>query len=137
MARDTIHFIVREALEKEGWIVTDDPMSISVGKTSVQIDLAAEKVLFAEREKEYIAVEIKSFEQPSLLNGFYEVLGQYLIYKEAIAMSSPERTLFLALSRNAYKRVDEFPFLRHRVVQYDIKMIVVDIDQKQIHQWFK
>ncbi len=31
MARDLFHNIVRSALEKDGWIITDDPLSIRCG----------------------------------------------------------------------------------------------------------
>lgn len=137
MARDYIHDAVREALEKDGWIVTEDPLLVSVGKTSAQIDLAAEKMMFAERGTEYIAVEIKSFKRPSLLNAFYETLGQYLIYREALLQEGSYRTLFLAISTSTHHRIDEFQFLRERVVQFGIKILVVNVEQKEIIQWFK
>jgi hypothetical protein len=33
MARDKYHFQVREALEKEGWTITHDPLIIPIGTT--------------------------------------------------------------------------------------------------------
>ena len=45
MARDKFHQEVREALEKEGWKITDDPLYIKVGKIPVQIDLGAELII--------------------------------------------------------------------------------------------
>nr|WP_084669062.1 element excision factor XisH family protein [Spirulina major] len=30
MAKDRFHFIVRNALEKEGWTITDDPLFLRV-----------------------------------------------------------------------------------------------------------
>ena len=58
MARDRFHGAVKNALEKEGWIITADPYQISVGDVDFEIDLAAE-MLAAERGGEKIAVEIK------------------------------------------------------------------------------
>ena len=41
MARDKYHSVVRAALEKAGWTITDDPFVINVGTTDLQIDLGA------------------------------------------------------------------------------------------------
>ena len=45
MARDKIHTPVKEALIREGWIITDDPLYIKVGTLTVFVDLGAEKFL--------------------------------------------------------------------------------------------
>ena len=39
MARDLFHENVKEALIKEGWIITNDPLSFKIGNMQVQIDL--------------------------------------------------------------------------------------------------
>ncbi|WP_442949488.1 element excision factor XisH family protein [Nostoc sp.] len=44
MARDLFHNIVRSALEKEGWVVTNDPLNIRCGGVDIQIDLGAERL---------------------------------------------------------------------------------------------
>jgi len=31
MAKDSIHFVIREALEKDGWTITDDPFTLQTG----------------------------------------------------------------------------------------------------------
>jgi len=55
------HYAVRKGLEKEGWLITDDPLRIQAGGADMEIDLGAEKIIAAERGEEKIAVEIKSF----------------------------------------------------------------------------
>ncbi|MFN5754958.1 MAG: element excision factor XisH family protein, partial [Pseudanabaena sp.] len=60
-AKDRFHAVVRIALEKEQWNVTDDPLRLDIGGTKFEIDLGAEQLLAAERGKEKIAVEIKTF----------------------------------------------------------------------------
>ncbi len=60
-ARDLFHNAVVHALQKDGWTITDDPLTIRYGKDRVSIDLGAERLLAAERGNEKIAVEIKSF----------------------------------------------------------------------------
>lgn len=53
--------MVRTALEKEQWNVTDDPLRLDISGTKFEIDLGVEQLLAAERGKEKIAVEIKTF----------------------------------------------------------------------------
>ena len=60
-AKDTYHDVVRDALEKEDWIVTDDPLQIRFLDVELRIDLGAERVIAAERDNEKIAVEIRAF----------------------------------------------------------------------------
>ena len=60
-AKDLFHATVRKALEKDGWVITADPLVLTIGLRSVFIDLGAEKLIAAERGAEKIAVEVKSF----------------------------------------------------------------------------
>jgi hypothetical protein len=60
-AKDLYHDNVCNALTKDGWTITDDPLVLSIGTRSVYIDLGAEKLIAAERDNQKIAVEIKSF----------------------------------------------------------------------------
>ena len=52
---DIWHETVKKALIKDGWIITDDPLSIQFGGVDVYIDLAAEKLIVAEKEGKKIA----------------------------------------------------------------------------------
>jgi hypothetical protein len=45
MARDKYHDIVKKALIKDGWNITDDPLRIDIGDRTIKIDLGAEFVL--------------------------------------------------------------------------------------------
>jgi XisH protein len=79
MAKDVFHQQVKNALIKDGWIITNDPLTIRISEAvKVQIDLAAENAIAAERGIEKIAVEIKSFIAGSDINEFHTALGQYL-----------------------------------------------------------
>ena len=60
MAKDKYHELVKQALIDEGWTITDDPLKIGVMTTQkkLRIDLAAEKLLLAQKGKEEIAVAV-------------------------------------------------------------------------------
>ena len=67
-AKDIYHDTVKNALIKDGWTITDDPLVISIGKKDLFIDLGAEKLIAAEKDSKKIAVEIKSFIGSSQVN---------------------------------------------------------------------
>lgn len=77
--KDKIHDIVKNALIKDGWRITDDPLTIEYEDARVFIDLGAERVLAAERDNEKIAVEIKTFAGRSAIHAMEIALGQLLI----------------------------------------------------------
>ena len=52
---------MKNGLIKEKWIITDDPLSLDFDNSRIQVDLAAERLIAAERDLEKIAVEVKSF----------------------------------------------------------------------------
>ena len=83
MAKDLFHEAVKIALQKEGWEITHDPYKLKSLGTQIFVDLGAERVLAAQRGKDLIAVEIKSFLGSSYIYDFYEALGQYLTYLRA------------------------------------------------------
>jgi hypothetical protein len=60
-AKDIYHNTVRTALEKDGWTITKDPLTLEIGDRSLFVDLGAEKILAAEKQGRKIAVEVKSF----------------------------------------------------------------------------
>ena len=81
MAKDVFHQQVKNALIKDGWKITHDPLTIRISEAvKLQIDLAAENAIAAERDSEKIAVEIKSFIADSDISAFHTALGQYLNY---------------------------------------------------------
>ena len=64
MAKDIFHQEVVNALEKDGWRITHDPLVLPFEDINYQIDLGAEGVVGAERAGEKIAVEIKNTKNP-------------------------------------------------------------------------
>lgn len=52
MFKDKFHEAVKQALQKEGWTITDDPLRFQYGNVNFQVDLALERIVAAEREGE-------------------------------------------------------------------------------------
>lgn len=137
MARDKYHYHVREALEKEGWIVTHDPYQIHTPGLDYPVDLGAEKVLAAERGAEKIAVEIKSFLKGSMVSEFHTAFGQFLLYNFNLQRQEPERLLYLALPARAFKHLIKFPAIADALDSFNIRLIIYKPDTKIIELWKK
>jgi XisH protein len=135
MAKDLFHYAVRQALAKEQWIITEDPLKIKIGGVKLEIDLAAEKVVAAEKEGEKIAVEIKSFLNPSTITDFHAALGQFLNYRLALQMQESERTLFLAVPIDTWKSFFQEIFVKEAIQVYQIKVFVYNPVEEVIVLW--
>jgi len=135
MARDLFHDVVKNALIKDGWQITDDPFHFKVGGVDVFIDLGAERLIAAERNNEKIAVEIKSFVGNSSLTDFHLAIGQFLNYRVALKVSHPERKLFLAIPDSAYKSFFQKEFVRIVIAEYHPEIFVYDIENEVIVTW--
>jgi hypothetical protein len=96
-ARDLYHDAVKNALVKDGWTITHDPFKLPVGIRDSFVDLGAQKLLAAEKGTRKIAVEIKSFLSPSLLQDLERALGQFTLYRAFLSRVDPDRALYLAL----------------------------------------
>lgn len=99
-AKDFYHEVVKEALIKEGWTITHDPLRLPIGKTKVYIDLGAEKLLGAERDGEKIAIEIKSFVGLSNIADLELALGQFLLYEFILEIGRPSTKTLSCIIRN-------------------------------------
>ncbi|MFM6001943.1 MAG: element excision factor XisH family protein, partial [Sphaerospermopsis kisseleviana] len=60
-AKDIYHDTFRKALEKDDWIITDDPLKLTWGKRDFFVDIGAKKLIAAQKGELKIAVKIKSF----------------------------------------------------------------------------
>ena len=135
-AKDVFHEVVKKALQKDGWQITHDPLSISVGGVNLSIDLAAEKLIAAEREGEKIAVEIKSFlERSSAISEFHTALGQFINYRGALKRRQPERVLYLAVPLTTYKTFFNLDYPRDMIEENQVKMIIYDVEHEVIAEW--
>lgn len=136
MAKDVFHQQVKNALIKDGWNITHDPLTIRISEAvKLQIDLAAETTIAAERDSEKIAVEIKSFVGDSDISAFHTALGQYLNYCQALEEQEPDRLVYLAIPLETYQDFFQLPFIQRSLRRYQVKLIIYDPQLEEINQW--
>jgi hypothetical protein len=136
-AKDIFHDAVRIGLEKDGWVITDDPLRIRSGRVDMQIDLGAEKIIGAEKGEEKIAVEIKSFISSSNISEFHTALGQFLNYRLALKDQQPNRFLYLAVPLGAYQTFFNLPFVETAIEHFQLSLVVYDPNHEVIVTWKK
>jgi hypothetical protein len=135
MAKDMFHQAVKNALVKEQWTITADPLRFQYGDVNFQVDLGAERLFSADRGNEKIAVEIKSFLNPSAVTDFYGALGQFLSYRLALETIEPDRLLYLAIPADAYRTFFQLAFTQEAIRKYQILLFVYEPVNEVILQW--
>ena len=136
-AKDVFHEAVKQALQKDQWVITDDPLKFKFGNVNFRADLGAERLIAAERTGEKIAVEIKSFLNPSAITDFYSALGQFLSYRLALESVEPDRSLYLAVPIDAYQTFFQYEFTQTAIQRYQVLIIVYDPANEVIVRWIK
>lgn len=135
MAKDKFHNAVKNALIKDGWTITDDPLFLEFGGVDLYVDLGAEKMLAAQKDNQKIAVEVKSFLGYSVISEFHQALGQLLNYRLILKRQEPDRILYLAVPLDIYESFFKLEFTQTAISDYQLKIIIYHIDQEVITQW--
>ncbi|MDZ8108079.1 MAG: XisH family protein [Nostoc sp. DedQUE12a] len=132
---DIIHDAVKNALMKDGWIITDDPYVIQYRRTTLYADLGAERPIAAERNGQKLVVEAKSFVGASKIQDLKEALGQYDIYRYLLEETAPDRKLYLAVGAIPYKSFFNQDVIQLILNKHQLPLIVVDTEIEEIRQW--
>jgi hypothetical protein len=135
--RDIIHQAVKNALIKDGWTITADPYLLEYGDEDLFIDLAAERLLAAERGTTKIAVEVKSFLGRSPINDLQNALGQYALYLSVLEIVDPQRKLYVALGKTAYDDLAELETFGLVVRRFRVALLVVGIRAEELVEWIE
>lgn len=97
-ARDLYHDAVKNALVKDGWTITHDPIRLRLRRgKNLFVDLGAERLLAAEKGTEKIAVEIKSFVRASDMKDLEDAVGQFVLYAHLMQRYYPDYVLLPGL----------------------------------------
>lgn len=99
------------------------------------IDLGAEQLLAAERGGRKIAVEVKSFVGSSEIEDLKLALGQYILYRNVLNATEPDRNLYLAIRKIVFKDLFEEPIGILLIKNERLKLIVFDPSKEEIVRW--
>ena len=134
-AKDIYHDTVKNALIKDGWTITDDPLRLRWGNDLLYVDLGAERLLTAKKEDEKIAVEVKSFVGPSNIAALENALGQYIVYRNIIEELEPDRALYLAVHEEIFSTIFEEALGEMLLRKNHIKLVIFSRTEEVIVKW--
>ena len=141
--RDSIHQVVRDALVKDGWRITDDPYVISYGERFLFIDLGAtelpnsSQIIGAQRQDQKIAVEIKDFRGRSAITNLEQAIGQYILYKLLLDQVDQGRKIYLAITDIAYDEIFSEPIGELVINGLPMHLLVIDTEKVEVKQWIQ
>lgn len=137
MAKDDLYYTnAKEALQKDGWTITDDPYFVRLHNINFKMDLGAERIIFnVENQREKIAVEVKSFLGPSFMNNFHNAIGQYRNYSTVLSNVEKDRKLWLAIPDKIYKANFMNPLITEMVLVNGMSIVTFDENINRIVKW--
>ena len=134
-ARDTYHNVVRNALIKDGWIITHDPLPLQWDDRQIFVDIAADRLLTALRAGRKIAVEVKNFVGMSDIAELQQAVGQFAMYRQALAATEPDRIMYLAVPDDAMRDFLSQPMSNQLLLDQNVRLIVYSVQQEVILEW--
>src|SRR5262245_10193734 len=134
-ARDRYHNHVRNALTKDGWTVTHDPLRLKWGIKDMYVDLGAEQLLAAEKTGQQIAVEVKSFIGTSEMADLENAIGQYLVHRSVLSPTEPGRTFYLAVHQDIFRDIFNEPLGQLLVEDHHVRFLVFDFQTEEVIKW--
>ncbi|MEM6836438.1 MAG: element excision factor XisH family protein [Cyanobacteria bacterium P01_C01_bin.120] len=128
--------IVMQALTQAGWEITDDSFILSYGGRDLYVDLGAEHdLLAAQRDRQKIAVEIKSFLSQSPVYDLQSAIGQYDVYRSILEETEPNRILYLAVPKRAYETIFSEKLGQLVIKRSSLQLIIFDEHSERIEAW--
>jgi hypothetical protein len=135
-ALDKHHNSVRNALIKDGWTITADPLTLQIGEDRIHVDIGAERVIAADKGTRKIAVEIKTFAGASKITALEEAIGQYVVYRMALRRTEPDRELYIAAPQAIVaNRFVNRELWKAFLTDENGKIFGYDQDKETIEQW--
>ncbi|GAB4346254.1 MAG: hypothetical protein Fur0042_11560 [Cyanophyceae cyanobacterium] len=132
--RDVYHNVVKDALIKNGWTITHDPLPLGDRELLVFADLGAERVLGAMLGSQKIAVEVKVFGGISTITELQKAIGQYGLYRFLLERDEPDRALYLAVPAAIYDDFFEKSTVRGWLLREHINLLIFE-PNSEVLQW--
>jgi XisH protein len=68
---------------------------------------------------------------------FHTAVGQYLNYRRALRSQEQNRILYLAIPNQIYDEFFRLRFIQEGVQEYQIYLIIYDVEERRIVQWIR
>lgn len=99
------------------------------------VDLGVERIIAAEKATHRIAVEIKAFAGPSLIDDLEKAIGQYTLYRDVMDETDADRELYVAIREAVFVDFFQEPIGRLAIDRGRLKLLVFDPTKEVIQRW--
>lgn len=129
-AKDSLHDVVRRALEKAGWRIVSESQTITFNDRTLYLDIIAEK------NGKRIAVEVEGTSFSSMTQ-LERAVGQFVIYRHVLNRDFADIELFIAAPAGEIRRVFDLAQKdgENSRASLDLNLIAFDIQKEEITQW--
>jgi hypothetical protein len=97
--------------------------------------LGAEQLMAAEKEGRKIAVEIKSFIGQSEIEDLENALGQFILNRNVMNKTEPDRELYLAVREQVFYELFEEPVGKLLLENEKLRLMVFNSQEEVIVKW--
>lgn len=127
---------VIRALEKADWLVTHHPFAIRIDKSRAGYVYADLRLRQKTNHQTVIVVEVKCFSSTrTQLDEFYQAAGQYVSYRNALALNEMSMPVFLSVPLSVYETFFQLPLVTAVVNNMEINLVVIDLHKEEVIQW--
>lgn len=135
-AKDKFYDAVLNALIKDGWEITNEEFYLPFATRTAYIDILAQKPVTAEKAGRKIAVEVKTFGSAAKMSELEKAIGQFVIYKTALAIAELEHDLYLAVPADMGEFF-KFPAVVKMRQDFSIKIVTYNPQEEEIIEWLE
>lgn len=131
-AKDRYHDAVTRALVKAGWEITGEQVKVIIEDRYLFIDVEATK----QSEDRVVLIEVKELETAaSPVAALASALGQYFLYRVALADADIHTPLYLAVSTNTYEGILSEKLGQLSISQGNVSLLIFDPEREEIVRW--
>jgi hypothetical protein len=122
------------ALDKEGWGVVKEQYTVAIEEHVIFADLLLQRGQ-SPLSQQMIILEVKCFSAASGLSEFYQALGQYLVYRNALRLTEQALSLYLVVPQEVYDDLFQWPHVQASVLEAKMKLVVINLSEERIVEW--
>jgi len=116
--------------------VSQQPYAIRIDqsrKTYVYADL---RLQHYQNRQSIIVTEVKCFaENRPSFDEFYQAIGQYITYRNALILNSIDSPLYLAIPSEIYSTFFQKALVKSVINDSQVRLIVVNLEKEEIVLW--
>jgi hypothetical protein len=133
---DSCQQIIIQALSKAGWDILRTNLIVLFHNDTrrLYIDLYCQRLI--DDQSNRILIEVKCFSRGTL-EEYYEAIGQYMVYRQAMKLQKIPYPLYLAIPHKVYLNLFQQDALYNTWKDAKLKLLTVDLRAKEIRQWIQ